>query len=1009
MRDLASIAALGCMVLAFLADARVGGAESVDYARQVKPVLKERCLACHGALKQKGGLRLDTGASIRQGGDSGPSVEPGEPSEESLLIERVSETNLAQRMPPEGAALTAEQIANLRAWIEQGAKSPEGETPEADPRRHWAFQKLERPSVPQGSLRNEARNPIDAFMAREYERRGLTPLPSASPQVLLRRVYLDLIGLPPSREELHAFLNDPSDAAYAKVVDRLLDSPRYGERWARHWMDVWRYSDWYGRRAVPDVTNSYAQIWRWRDWIVRSLNDDKGYDRMVQEMLAADELAPANVDGFVATGFLVRNWYRWNYNSWMKDNVEHTAKAFLGLTVNCAHCHDHKYDPITQEDYFRLRACFEPLELRHERVAGEADPGPFPKYDYGKAYPPITSGMVRVFDEKIDAKTFLYVRGESRNVMPGRPPIPPGAPAFLDRGAMKVEPVALPVEVYYPGFQPSLQREAIAREEAAVATAEQAWQKARGPAGAALRAAIARATRAAAQACSHPLLFTLKLSGVANQTWKLSRRASWKGHERKTHPSQVAGEERSDALRNSPGIPLRGLEDSASATPGPWKSLVQTAIQGLVNTWVPLRADEAQLASARAHLAAVKARVAADDARYGRTQGDSAALSRSAARAEHLAALAQAEADWARAEKARHAADLKVKTDPKARAELAAAMTQREAANKAKEAARANLAKEGTDYTPLSPVYPPKSSGRRLALARWITGRENPLAARVAVNHIWRWHFGTPLVATTHDFGRNGKAPTHPELLDWLALELMEPSTSGNSSWSMKALHRLIVTSTTYRLASQGTESSIQANRGADPENQAYWRFPLARMEAEVVRDSLLHVAQELDATTGGPDIDFAQGLTSQRRSLYFTHHGEAKMPFLELFDAPDANECYRRTTSVVPQQALALTNNDWLLTLSQTLATRLWENAKTSAAHDVDREFITSAFEQILTRLPSAQEERISAAFLQKQAELFARAGSAASSTEAVAGPVKARRDFIHALFSHHDFVTIH
>ncbi len=175
---------------------------------------------------------------------------------------------------------------------------------------------------------------------------------------------------------MHAFLADPTDAAYEQVVDRLLASPRYGERWARHWMDVWRYSDWYGRRAVPDVINSYAQIWRWRDWIVRSLNEDKGYDRMVQEMLAADEIAPTDDDNLVATGFLVRNFYRWNYNSWMKDNVEHTGKAFLGLTFNCAHCHDHKYDPITHEDYFAFRAFFEPLECG--TTASPASPTPAP-------------------------------------------------------------------------------------------------------------------------------------------------------------------------------------------------------------------------------------------------------------------------------------------------------------------------------------------------------------------------------------------------------------------------------------------------------------------------------------------------------------------------------------------------------------------------------------------------------------------------------------------------------
>ena len=364
---------------ALLASGTASAAEPVDYTRQVKPILKARCYSCHGALKRKAGLRLDTGGSIRVGGESGPALTVGSGAE-SLIIERVTATDLTERMPPEGAALTAEQVALVRAWIDQGARSPAEEAPESDPRRHWAFRPIVRPRVPVGVEARWLNIPIDAFLEHELQSRGLAPLAAAEPHVLLRRLYLDLIGLPPTREELHEFLADPSEAAYLQVVDRLLESPQYGERWARHWMDVWRYSDWYGRRAVPDVLNSYAQIWRWRDWIVRSLNEDKGYDQMVREMLAADEIAPTDDANLAATGFLVRNFYRWNYNSWMKDNVEHTGKAFLGLTFNCAHCHDHKYDPITHRDYFALRAVFEPLELRHDRVPpGEPGPGTLPQ------------------------------------------------------------------------------------------------------------------------------------------------------------------------------------------------------------------------------------------------------------------------------------------------------------------------------------------------------------------------------------------------------------------------------------------------------------------------------------------------------------------------------------------------------------------------------------------------------------------------------------------------------
>jgi hypothetical protein len=214
-----------------------------------------------------------------------------------------------------------------------------------------------------------------------------------------------LIGLPPTSDELNRFLSDDSPDAYAQVVDRLLESPQYGERWARHWMDIWRYADWFGRRYVPDVWNSAPQIWRWRDWIVASLNSDKSYAQMVSEMLAADEISPENDEAGYATGYLIRNWYALNPNDWMRSNVEHTGKAFLGLTLNCAHCHDHKYDPITQDDYFHFRAFFEPIAIRQDRVAGEADPGPFDEYKYGILRKIVRLGSVRIFDKTPEAPT----------------------------------------------------------------------------------------------------------------------------------------------------------------------------------------------------------------------------------------------------------------------------------------------------------------------------------------------------------------------------------------------------------------------------------------------------------------------------------------------------------------------------------------------------------------------------------------------------------------------------
>ncbi|MGV3723347.1 MAG: DUF1549 domain-containing protein, partial [Actinomycetota bacterium] len=592
----------------------------VDYGRQVKPVLQARCFSCHGALKQEAGLRLDTGHFIRKGGRLGKIVIPGR-AEQSRLLLRVLAANPAQRMPPEGEALKPEEAVALKEWIAQGAVTPAAEAPETDPRRHWAFQPVARPAAPKvkANPRFPIRNPIDAFVAAEAGKRGLTLATPAAPETLLRRVYVDLTGVPPTRAELQAFRADRSPNAYEKVVDGLLASPAYGERWGRHWMDVWRYSDWYGRRKESDVRNSYGQMWRWRDWIVRSLNADKPYDQMVVELLAADEADPENDEAITATGFLVRNWYSLNYNQWMRDNVEHTGKAFLGLTLNCAHCHDHKYDPITQQEYFKFRAFFEPLELRHDRWPGDPDPGPFKKYVYGGSTAALKSGMIRVFDEKPDAKTFLYRKGDERERFPGEPTVEPGAPAIAGGQRLKVEPVALPGTAYYPGLKEFIQQEETERARAALTAAQSA------------------------------------------------------------------------------------------------KPVVVTRV-----------------AAAQAELDAVLARIAADNARFGRTQGDSEVLSRAAAKAERLAKLRAAEHQLSGAEQALAAARAKAAADTAAAVHTAVKQAEAKAAeaatavNQARQAAAADSAQ----YTPLSSVYPKQSSGRRLALARWIASGENPLTAR---------------------------------------------------------------------------------------------------------------------------------------------------------------------------------------------------------------------------------------------------------------------------------------
>jgi len=582
----------------------------------------------------------------------------------------------------------------------------------SDPGRHWAFRRPEAAPVPASG------HPVDAFLAAAHKVRSLAPAPPAPKNVLLRRVTFDLTGLPPTREELHAFLADDSPEAYERAVDQLLASPRYGERWGRHWMDVWRYADWSGENTNL-VRSSPLHIWRWRDWIIESINADKGYDRMVVEMLAGDELAPDDRDALRATGFLARNWYPFNRNVWLDDTVEHTAKAFLALTFDCARCHDHKYDPILQKDYYRLRAFFEPHDIRTDPV-----PGTDPK----------TEGLVRVYDAKPETPTYLFRRGDDTKPDTENP-LPPQMPEFLG-GAVSVQPVSA-------------------------------------------------------------------------------------------------------------------------------------------------------------------------------------------------------------------------------------------------------------------------STGRRLALARWIVDERNPLAARVAVNHVWTRHFGAPLAGSVTDFGVRTPRPPLGDLLDWLSVRFMR------DGWSMKKLHRLLVTSTAYRMKSGGFAPAAR-NLSADPDNRLLWRMNASRLEAEAVRDALLHVAGSLDLTVGGKEIPFQEGETNGRRSLYFRHGQERQMKFLIPFDAADVMECYQRTTTIIPQQALALLNSTLVRDQARVLAGRISREAGS------DAEFAVRAFEHVLSRLPSEEEIGRCLAFLEEMTTTFSKGLTYES--KAPAGRVapskdsrqRARENLVHVLMNHNDFVTV-
>jgi hypothetical protein len=885
---------------------------AVDFLRDVKPILAQRCFRCHSSLEQESNLRLDSVPAILKGGDGGAIVVPGKGSDSRLItaVERRGEL----KMPAEGEPLSDKQISVLRAWIDAGAlASPDGS--EAKP-RHWSFQNPVRPAVPRVSEVAWSANPIDAFVAARHAELKLTRVGEAPANVLLRRVYLDLIGLPPGPEEL------ADSASYDAVVERLLASPQYGERWGRHWMDVWRYSDWDGYKL--EIRESQPHIWRWRDWIVESLNADKPYDRMVQEMLAADELAPTDSDALRATGYLVRSWYKFNRNKWLDDAIEHTGKAFLGLTFNCCRCHDHMYDPLQQREYYALRAFFEPYEIRTDRLRGE------PSTD--------KNGLVRVFDAKADTQTFIFVRGNDKNPLTDQP-VTPAVPQLLSAATCSIQPVALPRTASYPGLAEFIRTETLA-------TSKQDFEKA--------KTQLAEAEKKFAAALDA-------------------------------------------APANSP--------TSEPRAPSPSSVLFDADAQ--------LALAQAALAAAQANLAFNELRLLADDASFAAPPAASAtALSQAAAQAERdfnlrqaEKALLQAEINLTLVQRAKKPNDMKTgKAVTDAETALATARKARADASEA-------LEKPLGDYTHFTPVYPTTSTGRRLALARWITSPENPLAARVAINHIWLRHFGSPLVPTVFDFGMNGKPPTNQPLLDWLAVELME------NGWRMKPIHKLIVTSRTYRLASTAGNSEFRnQNSELDPENVYYWRANARRMEAEVVRDAVLSAAGSLDLTRGGPDLDPNLGLTVPRRSLYFRVAKEKRVQFLSLFDSPSPVECYRRSESVAPQQALAMVNSTLTLAQARLLAKRMNNALGGNLSEPSAPRFVESAFTRILCRTPTDDERKACIEFLGQQSELLAGASSLAAFSngpDATVPPssdpqARARENLIHVLLNHNDFVTV-
>ena len=764
--------------------------------------------------------------------------------------------------------------------------------------RWQPFERVVRPSIPALADRSsQIVNPIDSFIAVEHRTRELKPRPEAAKEILLRRAYLDLIGLSPTPEELAAFTNDKSPVAYEKTVDRLLADSRYGERWGRHWMDVWRYSDWAGWAGGNQIRDSKPHIWRWRDWIVESLNANKPYAQMIVEMLAADEVAPRDTNMLRATGFLVRNYKMLSREQWLEDTVKHTSQAFLGLTMGCAKCHDHMYDPISQSEYYQMRAVFEPHWVRTDHVPGDTNL--------------LNAGLARVFDTDTNPPTYFFNRGDERKPDTNRL-MHANVPKALG-GSLDIQHISLPWLAGHPGREEFVRRDALAAADKIVTDA---------------RAALAKAA---------------------------TNSSTGKDKLREQELSLALAVAQRGAL--APVFAAEQLEDSSQANSVAWN---------LAATNACARQREVVVADARlkqhlAHVAEIEAQKKSEDA------------------AEKLAG----------ATNQLQQVGLKKNDSPKTGQEAAekAEKSLKESQKKLAEAVKALAEAESKLSLPLDTAYkrrstedyPTNSTGRRLAFARWVVSTDNPLTARVAMNQIWLRHFGQGLVPTPQDFGNNGKPPSHPQLLDWLAGEFMA------RGWDMKAMHKLIVTSSAYRMASTPDEASAKI----DPDNTFLWRMNSRRMEAEVIRDNLLHVAGDLDGTMGGPDIDHNLGLKSKRRSIYLRQAAEKEVEFLKIFDGPAVTECYIRRPTVVPQQALAMANSEIIVNSAKSLAKKL-----AAESGDDAEAFARSAFVQILARQPKEDELKLCREFLKTRTdETFA---------------TRAEESLVTVLFNHNDFVTI-
>lgn len=876
---------------------------TVDFELDVLPILNGRCIDCHGQDDPEGGFRILSRRSLLRGGESGePAIVPSR-SADSFLIKVVAGLDPHLKMPPEGPRVTSQQIAVLRGWIDQGLKMPDRDSGDDDQKSdHWSFQPVGNPEPPKFGDAFAA-TAIDSFVLRKLKERQLAPSSRGGKRTLIRRLFLVMLGLPPTPEQVASFVSDESPDAWKKLVTQVLESPHYGERWARHWLDLIRFGETHGFETNRERPNA----WPYRDWVIDALNSDKPYDDFIRHQIAGDACGEPIGTGFLVAGphDIVKgrdpNLTLMQRQDELSDMINATTTAFLGMTIGCARCHNHKFDPITQRDFYAVQAVFAGVQHAAKKLPVSND-----------RQSELASVQQRIRDLRKHLAEF----------------IPPA-----ESGLREAVTARHNIDAFEPVVAKFVRFTILKTNSSQPCIDElEIFSKSKN---------VALASAGAVATCSSALpgYEIHKLKHINDGAFGNGR--SWISNEAGGGWVQI----------EFPTPQTINRVEWARDRDGRYRDRV--AVQYRIEA--ALRQDEWKTVSS------------SDNRKpFGKQKNsepvynfDNVTKERVAQGRQWLAALKNVQ---------KKAAELSVVPTVYAGAFAQPGPTHRlyRGDHNAKREVVGPDSIEMLGSLNLAENAPERE--RRTAFAEWLADPDNPLTARVIVNRIWQFHFGTGIVDTPSDFGANGTSPTHPKLLDWLARDLMK------NGWSLKHVHRQILLSNTWQQDSRPEPSSLKV----DGATRLLWRFPPRRIEAEVIRDSILTVTGKLDPRMGGPGFSGFEvemenvrhfhpkstyGPDDFRRMIYMTKVRQEQESVFGSFDCPDASQVTpKRSRSTTPLQALNLLNSSFVIEQAGFFALRLNEQAAGSAEDKVQL-----AFELCFGRMPTKQEQADSTAFIEQ------------------------------------------